>query len=158
MEGESEALEVFGAGDLDCAEAGRDGGEHLNVEEEEITLAQVLDKVVESDFGSVAGAVEHGFAREEAADSNAINAADELIILPAFEAVSVALFVQLNVGFEKLASDPGGAATRTGRSTAFHDFAESTIDSDLEYAFANNFGEAMGDVEVIEFKNGAGFG
>ena len=152
----SKAIEIIGARNLDGAEARGDGGEHLDVEEREIALAQVFDKVVQGDFGGVADAVEHGFAGEKAADSNAVDAADKFVILPAFEAVGVALLVKLGIGFKEFAGNPGGAATGSGRGAAFHDLGKSAIDRDLENAFADDFGEAVGDVELVEFENGAG--
>jgi hypothetical protein len=123
-----------------------------------MAVAQVFDEVVKSDFGGVAGAVEHGFASEKPANRDAINAADEFVILPAFEAVSVALLVKLSVGFKELARDPGGTAAGPGCGAALHDIRKSAIDRDLEYAFANYFGETMGDVKLIEFENGSRIG
>ena len=113
MESEIKALKVFGARDLNCAETEGDGGEHLDVEEHEIALAEVFDEMVEGDFGGVADAVKHGFAGEEAANRDTVDAADKLVIQPAFEAVRVALLVKLGIGFEEFARNPGVAAARS---------------------------------------------
>ena len=146
------------AGDVDAAELRGDGGEHLDIEEEEALAAEVLVEVVEGDFGGVADAVEHGFAREKSADGDAVDAADEPAVLPAFEAVCVALGVHLGVAVEEFLSDPGGAAARGGFSAAFHDFAKRAVAGDLENIFANGLDEAAGEMELVELENAAGIG
>ena len=155
LEHQREPFEIFATGDFDSAEARRDRGEHLDIKQAEPAVAQMFDEVVECDFGSIAHAMEHGFACEKASDSDAINPADKFVVLPAFETMGVTLLVQLRVGFKELAGDPGATTARARSGTAFHHLNESAINCYLEYAFANDFGEAVGDVELIEFKNSA---
>jgi len=55
------------------------------------------DQVMERNFGSAAGAVEHGFAREQAADGHAVDSAHQFAPEPALDAVGVSLPVQTGV-------------------------------------------------------------
>ena len=130
----------------------------MDVEEEEITAAKEFDEVVEGDFGGVADAMKHGFTGEKSADGDAVDAPDEFVVLPAFQAVSMSLFVKLSIGSEELARNPGGAAARAGSGAAFHDLVKSAINCDLERDFANDFGKAVGDVELTEFEYSARIG
>ena len=130
----------------------------MDVEEEEITAAKVFDEVVEGDFGGVADAMKHGFTGEKSADGDAVDAPDEFVVLPAFQAVSMSLFVKLSIGSEELARNPSGAAARAGNGAAFHDLMKGAVNCDLESAFANDFAKAVRDVELTEFENGARIG
>ena len=140
------------------AEAGSDGREHLDVEEQKIPAPEVFDQVVKSDFRGIVGTVEHGFASEKAANRDAINAADELVILPAFDAMGVALRVELRISFKELACDPRRAPSGAGSGAAFHNFVKSAINCNLEGASADDFGKAVGDVKLIELKDSTGIG
>ncbi len=79
------AFEEVAAGDEGGAHLEGDAGGHLDVEKGEAAGAEVLEEMVEGSFGSVADAVEHGFAGEVAAEGDAVNAADEKAVLPDFE-------------------------------------------------------------------------
>ena len=70
-------FQILAPRNLHCAELPRGGRHHLNVEQRETPLAQVLHEVMERDFRRVRDAMEHGFAREKAAEAHAVNAADE---------------------------------------------------------------------------------
>src|SRR5207249_373147 len=72
-DGMGEAFEVVGAGNGDAAEASGDGGEHLDVKEEEAAGLEMLKQMKEGDLGGVGHAMEHGFAGKKAADGNAVN-------------------------------------------------------------------------------------
>lgn len=146
------------AGDEGAAHLARDGGEHLDVEKGEVAFAEVLDEVEEGDFGGVGNAVEHGFAGEEPADGDAVDAAGQLAALPAFEAVGVAGFVEASIGFDKFAGDPGFRAARSGGGTVFDDLREGAVNGDFEDVFAKELFQAVGDVELAEFQNRARIG
>ena len=72
--GAAQALQVLRTGNLDRAEAGRVVGQHLDVEEQEAALAEVIDQVCQRNFGRVAGAAKHRFAGKEAAQGHAVDA------------------------------------------------------------------------------------
>lgn len=153
IDGLCKSFEIFGPRDFNCAEVRRDWREHLDVEEGEIALTQVFNQMIERDFRGIADAVEHRFPREKTANCYAINSADELSFQPAFKAMGVALFVQLSVGLEKLAGDPRRATPRAWGSARLYNLAEGAINRNLENAFTNDFGQALGNVKLIEFKD-----
>src|SRR5438046_506782 len=103
----------------------------------------------ERDFGGVSDAVKHRFAGEEAADGHAIDASDELLALPTFEAVGVSLLVHLRVGVQEFGANPRAAASGSGGGAAFHNLAEGAVDGDAEEAFANDARKAPGDVNLV---------
>src|SRR5213592_4983063 len=94
----SEAPQIFLARNRDRAELAGDGGRRLNIEEDETPAAQMFDQMVKCHFRSITDSMKHGFARKETADRDAIDAADKLAALPAFDAVGVTPFVQSRVG------------------------------------------------------------
>src|SRR5207247_8285994 len=85
------------------------------------------------DFRCVADAVEHGFAREESADAHAVDAADQLDIFPALDAVGVTLFMQARVSRDELRRDPSALKTPTG--AAFHNSWESAVNRHFKSVF-----------------------
>jgi len=111
----SQAAQVFGPGNGDTAQLLGNRREHLDVEQHEALLAQVVDQVEQSDLRGVADLVEHGFPRKETAHRHPVNSADELAALPALQAVGVALLVQLRVGLDKLGADPRAPAAGSRR-------------------------------------------
>ena len=99
--------------------------------------------------------MEHGFAREETADRDAIDAAHELAAPPAFDAVGVSFFMQSRVGFDEPGADPGALAARSGRGATINHLSEGAIHRDLEDAFAQDSRQTSRDVKSVQFKNGA---
>ncbi len=156
--GVGKAAEVVFAGNSGSAELSGDGGQHLDIEQFEAPLSEVLHEVKEGHFGGIADAMEHGFACEEASDGNAIDAADELFLLPAFDAVSVTAFMQLSVTGEELGGDPCSAASRGGRGAALHDVGKGLVPCDGKGFLAKHTGEASGNMKLVEFEYSAWVG
>lgn len=146
-------LQVFAARDFDGAQ--RFGGRrhHLDVKQGKAAPAQMPDQVMERNFGSTADAVEHGFAREQAADGHAVNPAHQFALEPALDAVGVSLPVQPRVRFDEFFRDPDSAPSRCGRCTAFHHCVERLVNGNLKPALANDPGQALGNVKSVQFKN-----
>ncbi len=65
-------------------------GDELAVEQAPAARAQPCDEVRERDFRGVARAADHRFAEKGAAERHAVEAPDQLVPLPAFDAVRVA--------------------------------------------------------------------
>ena len=63
------------------------GGHHLDVKQCEPMSSQVLHQAMERHLGGVVNAMEHGFADEQAADGDPVDAAHQFSVLPAFHAV-----------------------------------------------------------------------
>ena len=152
------APQVFVSPDGDPAELSRDGGQHLDVEQGEPLVAQVFQQVEQRDLRRVAGAVEHRFAGEESADSDAVDAAGELVLLPALEAVGMALLVEARVGVEEFRADPGRPPTARRGRAAFHHLSEGLVAGDLELPLTNHAREAAGEVKTIELEDGSRVG
>ena len=90
----------------------------LAVAEGDVVLDEVLDHVCEGCFAGIGGVGEHAFAKEGVADLDAVEAADELVVLPCLVGVCEAMVVECAVGGLHFWGDPcavlsvawGGAA------------------------------------------------
>src|SRR6266496_4206834 len=111
--------------------------------------------MVERDFRCIADAMEHGFAREETADRDTVNAAGEFAGLPAFDAVGMSFFVQSGVGLDEPGADPGAFAAWSGRSATFNDPPEGAIPRDFENALAQDSRQTFRNMKSVQVKNGA---
>src|SRR5580765_7085302 len=107
-------------------------------------------QVEQGDLRSVVGTMEHGFAGEEPADRHTVDAARQLAVPPAFDAVRVAEVVKRRVGLNELGTDPGALAARARYGATFHDLAEGAVGGDFKNAFANDVRQAFGSVEAIQ--------
>jgi len=76
--------------------------------------------------------VEHRLTREEGADRDAVQAADQLTVAPRLDAVGPAELVQLHVGVADLPVDPAVGPVRVGAGR--DDLLERAVDADLELA------------------------
>lgn len=137
--GGAEALEELAPGKEGGAHLKGDARGHLDIEESEAAGAEMLDEVVEGGFGGVGNAVEHGFAGEVSADGYAVDAADQFVVLPEFEAMGVASAVEVGVCGDEFGSDPGGAPVRGGARTFGHDLGKRAVHGDLERLLAKKF-------------------
>lgn len=92
-------------------EAGAQGfevrGMYLAVDEGEAFAGGLSDEGDEGGFGGVADMCEHGFSEEAVAQFNAVEATDQLVILPAFYGEGVTGFVKTDVCLLHFAGDPG---------------------------------------------------
>ncbi len=150
--------EVVFAGDPGAAESLRDGREHLDIEQLKIAGAEVLHERAQGHFGGVAGAVEHGFASEESAHGDAINATGEFVVEPAFEAVRVALFVQAGVGLDEFGSDPCATPAGPRQRAPFHHLAEGLVGGDAKFTAMNDARQASRDVQAVKGQHPARIG
>lgn len=132
--------------------------EHLNVEQAKFTFPQVLDKMVERDFGGVAGAMEHGFTGEKSADGHAVNATGQFTALPAFKAVSITQLMQACICLDEFGRDPGVHPAGSAGGAVLDDLGKGAIQGDLKNFFAKNFFEAVGNVQLAEFQYGPRIG
>ena len=166
----SEFMEVFEEGlswDEACAESFEVIGVSLAVDELETGIMSDGDEGSESNFGGVIYRCEHGFTAEEAADGDAVEAADELIIFPGFDAVNDAEFMELFVAIDHLRQDPGGlefGATRLtfedgshAMGAICHDFAEGGICAEFEVMVTHGSFKRGGEVEFVRVEDEAFF-
>jgi hypothetical protein len=158
MDGGGELGEVIGPGDLHGAELAGGFGEHLGIEEGEPAFLEVGEEGDEGDLGGIGDAMEHGFAGEEAADGDAVDATDEAVILPAFEAVGPAGLMELDVGPDEGAGDPGGVVLARGFGAGTDHPIEGMVEGDAEGGSAEGASQAAGDMDLIEIEDGAWIG
>ena len=92
-----EAMDVFGAGDVDGTERAGVGIGPLHVEEAVAAALEVLDEMSEGGLGGVGGAVKHRLGGEEAADGDAEQAAGNDAVAPDFDAMSMAQLMEREI-------------------------------------------------------------
>ena len=114
----------------------------------------MVQQVVERHFGSAADLMKHGFAGKEPANGYTINAAGQLVTLPALDTVSVALLMQERVSLNKLRRNPGAASACSRTGATFHDTAKGLIARDLKNLLAQDPSKAARDVKGIQFEDG----
>lgn len=131
-------------------------GARLCVEQFIAALVESLDQGGERDFAGVALVVEHAFAEECAAETYAIEAAGELVVLPGFDAVGMTQFMQADEGGDEFFVDPG-VLDSVGHAGS-HSGLEVVIDADFEFFLADELAKGLGDVELIEREDAARIG
>src|SRR3982750_2917074 len=121
-------MEISCARDFDGAELLQVRGHPLGVEENKVPGAEMFDQAEKRDFGCVADVVEHRFAKERAADRDAVKPAGQFSVLPRFERMGVAELMKASIAGDDLVVDPG-----LGTARAFpHHLDERNVEADLE--------------------------
>ena len=82
-------------------------GDELRVQQPEAAQAQPRDQVHQRHLRGVAGGAEHALAEEHAADRHAVEAADQVSVLPGFHRMGMAELVQFAEQALDLRVDPG---------------------------------------------------
>ena len=158
LDGFGQPPQIFLARNFDRAQLLCDGRRQLNVEQDDAVAAQLLNQMVKRCFRRVADPVEHGFAREESANGHAVDAADELRSLPAFNAVRVTFFVQPRIGIDEVGAEPGALASGSRLRARLDDFAKGAVNSDFKDAVANHSRQTFRNMEPVQLKNRARVG
>ena len=94
-------------------------GDELGVEQREAARPQPRDQIDQGDLAGVAVAREHALAEERGAERDAVEAADQLAVAPALDAVGMAAPVQLDIEADQLslsqvAGRPGVGSAQAG--------------------------------------------
>ena len=76
---------------------------------------------------------EHAFAKEAAAQGDAVESAHERSVLPYLDTHGIALVVQSGVGFLHLGTEPGAQSFLTQRAALVDDLLEGSIDGDAQF-------------------------
>src|SRR5260370_28700983 len=97
---------------FDRAEVFQMGCGPLRVEEREFERAKTFDQSDQGDLRGVGYAMKHRFAKERAADGDAVKSAGEFIFAPRFDRMRVAELVQPIEASADLAIDPVFLAVR----------------------------------------------
>ena len=102
----------------------------LHVEEGRAVEPQELDGRPARDLRRVGDPMEHRLAREEPADAHAVQAADELAVLPRLDGVRPTQLVQARVRVDERRVDPSVRTARVG--AAQHHVDEGRVHAELE--------------------------
>src|SRR6266496_3434607 len=98
----------------------------LRVQERESARAQTFYQGHQRDLRGARYAMKHRFAKERAADGNAVKSAGESVFAPRFDGMRVAEVMQAFVAFDNFAIDPGVFAFRACPNY----FAKTIVDHD----------------------------
>src|SRR6202012_640456 len=101
-------------------------------------------------LGGVASAVKHALAEKGAAEIDAIEPTDEIVVLPDFDAVAMAKRMQPAVEVADAPVDPGVLAALLRRGAAGDHGLERTVDRDREGAGTPLAREPRGDAKALE--------
>ena len=152
-----QSFQILITGNFNGAKLLGGGGEHLDVDELVAAGLQVFGKVAEGGFPGVSDTVEHGFAGEKAAGTDAVDAASQFAVKPALDTVGMAGLMQGGVGANELGLNPGTFIARAF-SAGRNDFRESLVYGEGEFARGNRLGQASRDMEFIQLENRARVG
>ncbi len=94
--------------------------------------------------------MKHALAEEGAAEADAVEPADEVVIVPDLHAMGMSEFVQPDVEIADALVDPGVLAARLRCGAAGDDSFESGVDGDGEGVGAHRARQARGDAKAIE--------
>src|SRR5260370_7026097 len=118
--------------DLDRAKAAQMLGYILRVEQFEAARDQPRHQVHQRHLRGIAGAMKHALAEEGAAEADAVKSADQVVILPDLDAMSMSEFVQPDVEVADALVDPGVLAAGLWRGAAGDDGLEGGVDGNAE--------------------------
>src|SRR3982074_3051099 len=90
-------------------------GHILCVEQFEAARDQPCHQMHQRHFRGIANAVKHTLAEEGAAQADAVEPADKIVILPDLDTVSVSEFVEPDIEIANALVDPGIVAARLRR-------------------------------------------
>ena len=109
------------------------------------------------DLGGIGLAREHAFAKEGAAQRNAIESADQPVVLPGLDTVSMADGKEVSIDLLDRAVDPGvGAIPGLGGAGLDH-LCKGSIDPDLERLGADRAGQPPGNMEPVKIDDATVF-
>src|SRR5207237_1078983 len=113
----------------------------------------LIEEEEERELRGIWSEIKHTLARERAAYVNTINSADQLIILPRFDAVRLTAPVKLAVGVEHLARDPRAVFARARRERTVDDDArEGCVNREAIRRPSSKLREPARDVQIAPFK------
>ena len=142
---------------LDRAEAAQMLGDILRVEQFEAARDQPRHQMHQRHLRGVAGAMKHALAEERAAEADAVQAADQIVILPDLDAVAMPELVQPDIEIADALVDPGVVAAGLRRGTAGDHRLEGGVDGDGEGVGAHRARQARGDAKAVERDHAAHF-
>src|SRR5206468_6059498 len=107
-------------------------GDILRVEQLEAAMDQPRHQMHQRDLGRIARGVEHALAEERPPKAHPVEAADEFVALPGFDAVAMPELVQPAIEVADALVDPGVLASGLRRGAARDRRLERGIDGDAK--------------------------
>jgi len=130
-------------------------GLELAIEQAEPACAQPRDEVRQRDLRCVGGAADHALAEERAAEREAVEPADELAAVPAFDRMREPHRVEgLEDAFDAVV-DPRFGAARDAFGAELDDSLERGVDGDLEPVGRDCLAQRARELETVERQDGA---
>ena len=152
-----ELFHILFCRDIDASKFPEVVGGGLRVEQYIAAFFQAGNQMHECHFAGVGFFVEHAFAEECAAEAHAIEAADQLAVLPGFDAVGESDFMQMGLGVDDFFADPRIGADV---SAIAHDRCKSSVVSHVKngWIFFEQLSKCARDMEGIQRQNAARIG
>src|SRR2546429_8126709 len=101
--------------------------------------------------------MKHALAEEGAAKADAVESADQVVIVPDLDAMGMSEFVQPDVEVADALVDPGVVAAGLRCGTAGDDSLESGVDGDGEGIGAHRARQPRGNAKAVERNHAAHF-
>ena len=125
-------------------------GHELAVEQGETCLTHRRDKPCQRDFAGIGGAAEHAFAAKYPLETDAVEPADQLAVLPAFDGMGVSGCMQCAVArFDPVADPAFGMFLAWGGAFANH-IGETGVASDVKAILPQHFLQAFRKTKPVE--------
>src|SRR5712691_3546065 len=86
----------------------------LCIEQREFSTAQMFDQCHQCDLRCIGHTMKHRFAKECAADHDAVKSASELAAGPCFDRMGITKLMQTRIALDDLAIDPRVVTRRAG--------------------------------------------
>lgn len=138
-------------GDEASAHAFEMVGAKLAVDEPIFALLQMLCQRDEGHLGGIGSEGAHALAAEGASHLDAIETADEGVVVPNFYAVCHALGMELEIGREEMFAEPATslAVAPIDAAAAAHDAFEILVEGDTIFPTLEELAHGVGDVNVV---------
>src|SRR5438105_8576946 len=141
---------ITSAGDFDPAELREMWGQKLSVEEKVAAKPQARGQMHEGDLARVGHAAEHAFPEKSGADRDAVEAADQHIPVPRFDAVRRSAGEKPGIEPHDLVVDPGVGAFFGRFGAAADHLFERAVAANLEIALPDYPAQPLRHVKGIE--------
>lgn len=128
-------------------------GHELAIEQADPGTPQCCHQPGQRDFRGVRNPAEHRFAAKDAVESDPVKAADQCAVLPAFDGMGRAQFMQGAIAVFDSVTDPGVAPVAPGTGAGADHFAKSGVAGDLKGALAQNLGQRARAVKSVQWKD-----
>ena len=122
----------------------------LRIEQSVTAEPQPRHEMDERHLAGVGDPAEHALAKEGGAERDAVEAADQLALVPAFDAMRRAALEQPGIELQNLVVDPGIGPLIAGFGTAAHDRLESGVAADRERVLPHDPAQPARHMERIE--------